>query len=208
MKGATVLGLAAMLAAGCPGRTANPEACANKGANACPAGQRCEDNGAWSRCVPIVVDGGAPDAAGPASDGPRPDQPVSTDATNKPNGAGCGGPGECNSGQCVEGVCCADPCTASCMSCRAEETERADGTCAMVKTGRADPKGQCAPQTCVMGKWVGAAWCNGRGGCEAPTPVGCEGGYACVGQWCQTSCTGDMECAPTHTCANRVCVSR
>jgi hypothetical protein len=55
----------------------------------------------------------------------------------------CTAGNQCASGFCASGVCCNAACTGTCQACTMALTGSADGTCASVTPGTAEPNGQC-----------------------------------------------------------------
>jgi hypothetical protein len=139
----------------------------------------------------------------------------------------CVDDGQCLSGHCADGVCCDTACDGDCMACSAAaKGAGADGTCEAVAKGR-DPHAkcgasdvatcgaagqgcdgagacvkygaetQCRPKQCTGGAETTSV-CDGKGGCQ-PHGTSC-GAYACGGDSCKQSCSGDTDCASGTTC--------
>ena len=66
----------------------------------------------------------------------------------KTQGTACGGDHECQNSACVDGFCCSSATCHSgqCMACSAALTGGANGSCAPVLAGDADPSGTCPAQ--------------------------------------------------------------
>ncbi len=153
-----------------------------------------------------------------------------------PRGESCSMSTECSTGACVDGVCCETACAEACSACTDAKRGDAlgDGRCGPVTAGR-DPDDECASDasascghtglcdgagSCAyQGPTVscGAATCDGSrrithacdaaGSCASSAAL-CDGGLACRGDACLTSCRDDSECQSTHRCADARCVPR
>jgi alpha-tubulin suppressor-like RCC1 family protein len=144
-----------------------------------------------------------------------------------PAGTACSGNDQCAGGSCVDGFCCNTSCAVECMGCSMALTGAANGTCATVINGTADPRNLCPKTsesscstdgTCTSGaceKWpsttvcgspsctneteVPTAYCSGTGTCGSQTPASC-GSFACGATACNTTCTSSADCASGFFC--------
>ncbi|MBX3184341.1 MAG: hypothetical protein KF915_17060 [Polyangiaceae bacterium] len=150
----------------------------------------------------------------------------------KIQGEACGGAGECASGHCVDGVCCADDCGGGNPNdCRACNVPGSLGTCSVrpidtvcrpAETGRLcdvaeqcdgistecpvdgvrDATYECRSPSCAGATATLATLCNGSSkDCPAPTTQPCNP-YVCGPTACNTTCSGDAQCASTAWCNN------
>jgi len=151
---------------------------------------------------------------------------------SKPLGATCAVSTECGSGFCADGVCCNAACSGQCEAC---DVGGSVGSCVAVvgtphgtrsactgtgvcqascngsdrsKCGSAPGTSTpCAPASCISGKQSGTAYCDGVGGCPAPTPIDC-GPYQCGGLTCKGSCsTTAGDCSTGYACKSGACAS-
>ncbi len=150
----------------------------------------------------------------------------------KNDGQTCAADGECGSGSCVDGVCCDNACTGQCQAC---DVAGSIGKCTAVKgaphgsriacssttgepctattcdgsdgsrcAGLPGVETACRTASCSAGVVSSAATCS-AGVCGASTKTPCAP-FACAGDACATSCTGDESCAPGFVCAGTACV--
>ena len=110
----------------------------------------------------------------------------------KVNGASCGGAGECLSGFCTDGVCCENTCSGTCKACNVAGSE---GACANIAFGN-DPANEC----------MGAAVCDGTGGCKkglgdvCAMNTDCASNFCVDGVCCGEACTdGCKACSMAKT---------
>ncbi len=127
----------------------------------------------------------------------------------KPIGSICGTSLECVSGAtCVEGICCNSACAAKCMSCRATNTNAAEGTCAPVKAGTTHNT-DCAAAPASTCSFDGT--CDGAGACRKHGPStickdpSCLQGAATF--TAASTCDGNGDCVAgsSSSCANYTC---
>jgi len=148
-------------------------------------------------------------------------------------GAGekCSANSDCLSGPCLDGVCCAKACSGSCVSCSADLTGQAAGTCAPVQAGSdphddctkgtddcgldgqcdgagacrfAPPSTTCGAEACAADEYTPAAQCDGAGKCVTPTAISC-GGHPCTGTRCDIPCSKPADCPMGLFCDGTVC---
>lgn len=178
--------------------------------------------------VPTTPDASAADrsTAGDADDARGPTDSTTVEGGGPgANGSACTRGSACASGNCVESVCCDKPCADACSSCRnALTASAADGTCAVIASGKDDPQGRCgAPAAastcgntshcdgkgacekygsttvcqvaaCAAGVFTAAATCDGKGACAPGQGQDCKG-FACTPVGgCATACATDPEC--------------
>ena len=145
-----------------------------------------------------------------------------------PLGAPCTESGRCQSNNCVDGVCCESACDSECEACEASKKGfGADGICEPI-TADTDPDDECTPgtaqcsadgfcdgsgacrdfakptapcgaTTCAAGEASGSL-CDGAGNCSTNTAACAP--YACNGDACGTTCTGDTDCATGAFCTS------
>jgi hypothetical protein len=130
---------------------------------------------------------------------------------------------ECDSGNCVDGVCCDSACDGTCQTCSGVM-----GQCSAVAMG-SDPDNECAPSgpcgstgegcngsstnpgciveasgtacgdSCTMGTANVGGTCDGMGSCTGGSQQSCAP-FACDGDVCGSSCSGDGDCASSAYC--------
>ncbi len=106
----------------------------------------------------------------------------------KVNGAGCGGPGECLSGFCTDGVCCENTCGGTCKACNVAGSL---GLCSNILFG-VDPANEC----------MGAAVCDGAGGCKKGPGDACTLGTDCASNFCADGVCCNEACSGTCRACN------
>jgi len=152
-------------------------------------------------------------------------------ATKAAKGGSCTANNQCATGFCADGHCCDGACTGQCEACdvagklgectpvlgkphgaRTACTGTGLGTtCGPVCDGK-DPKkctyaatsALCSADACTDGIETHASLCDGAGTCK-DTAKSC-GAYACGGDSCRLSCTGDSECTAGYYCKAGACV--
>jgi alpha-tubulin suppressor-like RCC1 family protein len=159
-------------------------------------------------------------------------------ATKAINGASCSAGTDCASTFCAQGVCCNSACTDSCYACTSARTgSSADGTCAVVSFGLADPAGVCVaadsptscgntgqcdgkgacqkfdssttcqPASCGVSGFTSASLCDGKGKCVAGTTTGCQGFTCLTTTGCATTCAADGDCPGGYCTAGKTCAA-
>lgn len=179
--------------------------------------------------------GGAGGADEPVPIGGGPDDGPGCTSRCTPLGEACEAPADCESGRCVDGVCCESSCNGPCEACSEELTGAASGLCAPVlpdtdpdddcedegaascgTTGECDGDGACAfypattvcaERSCSDGTAVNERRCDGEGSCESENHTECTP-YACGGNECRSSCSGDSHCASGSFCVIDKCGPR
>jgi hypothetical protein len=163
----------------CSAAMLTPNAC--DGAGSCHAGSPapCPNNLACASataCLPMC--GSDPDCASGyyCASGCQPQQAV---------GAVCTLGDQCLSGHCVDGYCCNSVCTTACQACSASLTGGANGMCAAVTDGQADPRGLCGSSANVCQAGV----CSGVPGVPGSV-VATAGASSATVQWTVPSANG------------------
>jgi hypothetical protein len=183
-------------------------------------------------------DQSAADGQGGGATDAHADTGVDTGPTKSPIGNHCSVDTDCDSNHCAQGVCCKTACTDSCSACTSALTgSTADGTCAFVSSGLADPanacpaaampsscgntghcdgKGACEkygsnticqPASCGTAGFTSASTCNGMGGCTAGTTTGCKGFSCSTTSGCATSCSVDTDCPGGYCTSGKTCAA-
>ncbi len=147
-------------------------------------------------------------------------------------GATCTKDADCELGPCIDGVCCNTKCDGTCEAC---DVPGSVGTCKTIAgkphgaracaTGTTcaeatcdgfEPKScakfahafetKCAEPKCDGAIFSSPSYCDGKGGCSAPTTASCAP-FACDSNGCLTTCTSDASCAKSFTCKDHTCVA-